>query len=141
MTALLFGDEASLVVIHIGVTRAYMLREELFQITHDDVLSCGPWFAEPDDPFCGLKCFDGGIDREPQIFLREVRGCDRYVLGTPVFGRVIKAELQYEILRRRTPPERAVEQLLVSAAPSRLPLACMVIDLMADERTEDRRTA
>ena len=101
LTAMLWSG-SQLALVHIGDSRAYLLRDgELFQITHDhtlvqSLLDEGRITAEeaashPQRSLL-LRALDGGDDPAPDLQLREARAGDRYLLCSDGLHAVVPAD-------------------------------------------------
>ncbi len=128
LTALRFSG-ARVGLVHVGDSRAYMLRGDLLsQITHDDtyvqyLVDAGQLTADEakDHPRKSviLRALLGS-DVEPDISIREARSGDRYLLCSDGLSDVVSTETIAETLRIEDPQEaadRLVELALRGGGP------------------------
>jgi len=140
LTALLWSG-AQLAVVHIGDSRAYLLRDgELFQITHDHSyvqrlvdegrLEPAEAASHPDRMLL-LQALDGDAGRVPDTALRQARPGDRYLLCTDGLSRVVPDADIRDALQAAPGPDEAVTALIVLAQTAGAPdnIACAVADL------------
>ncbi|QKV96890.1 MerR family transcriptional regulator [Streptomyces sp. NA02950] len=124
LTALLWsGSELGLV--HIGDSRAYLLREgELFQITHDHTLvqsmvDDGRLTEEEAASHLPrallLRAVGGGAEFEPDLALRDARDGDRYLLCSDGLSGVVPTEEIRRVLVAESDPGRSVRKLVALA--------------------------
>jgi protein phosphatase len=143
LTALLFsGSRAGLV--HIGDSRAYLLREgEFHQITKDDtyvqmLVDEGRISAEEagSHPQRSLltRALDGR-DIEPEYSVRTVLPGDRYLICSDGLSGVVSAETIGDTLREYVDPQQCVERLVALALRGGGPDNVTVI--VADATDED----
>ena len=123
LTALLWSG-SQLGLVHIGDSRAYLLRDgEVFQITHDhtlvqSLLDEGKLTAEeaashPQQQLL-LRALDGG-NSEPDLQLREARVGDRYLLCSDGLHNEAPAESIKRVLREVSDPDEAAASLIALA--------------------------
>jgi len=141
VTALLLSG-SQLALVHIGDTRAYLLRDgELFQITHDhtvvqSLLDEGKITAEeatshPQRSLL-LRAIDGS-EVTPDTSLREARMGDRYLLCSDGLTTVVSTPAIHEALRSAGGPEPTAQRLIALANNGGGPdnIACVVADVVA----------
>ena len=128
LTALRFSG-AQVGLVHVGDSRAYLLRGDLLsQITHDDtyvqyLVDAGKLTADEakDHPRKSviLRALLG-TDVEPDVSIREARAGDRYLLCSDGLSDVVSTETIAETLRIEDPQEcadRLVELALRGGGP------------------------
>ncbi len=138
LTALIL-DGSRLGLVHIGDSRAYLLRAgELFQITHDDTLvqslvdegklTEDETAAHPQRALL-VKALTG--NENPGVQLRDVQVGDRYLLCSDGVHTVLEAETLRGILADEE-PEQAVERLVALTNDAGGPdnLSCVVAHLV-----------
>jgi PPM family protein phosphatase len=141
LTAMLWSG-SQLALVHVGDTRAYLLRAgELFQITHDhsvvqallDEGKITPEEAEshPQRSLL-LQAIDGGAGAEPDVSLHDARAGDRYLLCSDGLTAVVSAEVIRATLSAPGDPEQAVSRLIELANEAGGPdnVACVVADVV-----------
>ena len=139
LTALRFvGRQVGLV--HVGDSRAYMLRgEQLTQITHDDtyvqsLVDSGKLTAEEASHHPRKSVILRalmGADVDPDVSIREARAGDRYLLCTDGLTDVVTAPTLLETLGEGDPQEcadRLVELALRGGGPDNV--TCIVADVV-----------
>ena len=139
LTALRFvGGQVGLV--HVGDSRAYMLRgEHLTQITHDDtyvqsLVDSGRLTAEEASHHPRKSVILRalmGADVDPDVSIREARSGDRYMLCTDGLTDVVTASTLLETLSEGDPQEcadRLVELALRGGGPDNV--TCIVADVV-----------
>ncbi|HYU03301.1 MAG TPA: PP2C family serine/threonine-protein phosphatase [Jatrophihabitantaceae bacterium] len=139
LTALRFvGRQVGLV--HVGDSRAYMLRgEHLTQITHDDtyvqsLVDSGKLTAEEASHHPRKSVILRalmGADVDPDVSIREARAGDRYMLCTDGLTDVVTAPTLLETLAEGDPQEcadRLVELALRGGGPDNV--TCIVADVV-----------
>jgi protein phosphatase len=146
LTAVLFsGNKIGLV--HVGDSRAYLLREGIFsQITHDDTfvqslidegrISAHEASHHPQRSLL-LKALTGH-EVEPSLTVREARAGDRYLLCSDGLSDVVSAENLAEGLTMRDPQacaDRLIELALKGGGPDNI--TCIVADVVDVEYGED----
>jgi len=147
LTAMLWSG-SQLALVHVGDTRAYLLRAgELFQITHDhsmvqallDEGKITPAEAEshPQRSLL-LQAIDGGGSTEPDVSLHDAQAGDRYLLCSDGLTTVVPAGVIRDALSAPGDPEQAVGRLIDLANEAGGPdnIACVVADV-----TEPRQRA
>ncbi len=138
LTALIW-EGSQLGLVHIGDSRAYLLRDgELFQITHDDTLvqsmvdegrlTEDEAAAHPRRSIL-LKALTG--DQNPGVQLREVQAGDRYLLSSDGLHTVLDTATVREVLATEE-PQRAVDRLVDLANEAGGPdnISCVVAHLV-----------
>ena len=141
LTAMLWaGDQVALV--HIGDSRAYLLREgSLFQITHDHTLVqslVDEGRISPDEAASHpqrsllLRALDGRGEVDPDLSLREAKIGDRYLLCSDGLSGVVTAETIFQVLTDVDDPDQAVRQLIDLANRGGGPdnITCVVADVI-----------
>jgi serine/threonine protein phosphatase PrpC len=141
LTAMLWSG-SQLALVHVGDTRAYLLRAgELFQITHDhsvvqallDEGKITPDEAEshPQRSLL-LQAIDGGAGAEPDVSLHDARAGDRYLLCSDGLTAVVPAGAIRDTLATPGDPELAVGRLIDLANEAGGPdnIACVVADVV-----------
>ncbi len=142
LTALLWSG-TQLAVVHIGDSRAYLLRGgEMFQITHDHSyvqrlvdegrLEPAEAASHPDRMLL-VRALDGKADSVPDTVLRRARPGDRYLLCTDGLSRVVPDTAIRDALRTAPGPDEAVTALIGLARAAGGPdnIACAVADVPA----------
>jgi PPM family protein phosphatase len=141
LTAMLWSG-SQLALVHVGDTRAYLLRAgELFQITHDHsvvqaLLDEGKITPEEADSHPQrsllLRAIDGRAAAEPDVSLHDARAGDRYLLCSDGLTAVVPAGILRDTLDAPGDPERAVEHLIDLANEAGGPdnIACVVADVI-----------
>jgi len=143
LTAMLFtGSKIGLV--HIGDSRAYMLRDNEFaQITKDDTyvqmlvdegrISSEEASSHPQRSLL-TRAMDGR-DVEPEYSVRQVNAGDRYLICSDGLSGVVSAETIGETLREYVDPGQCVDRLIALALRGGGPDNITVI--VADAQNED----
>jgi protein phosphatase len=139
LTALIW-EGSQLGLVHIGDSRAYLLRDgELFQITHDDTLvqsmvDEGKLTAEeiashPQRSIL-LKALTGGTG--PGVQVRDVKAGDRYLLSSDGLHTVLDLGTIRRVLAEEE-PQQAVDRLVALANDAGGPdnISCVVAHLIA----------
>ena len=137
LTALIL-DGSQLGLVHIGDSRAYLLRDgDLFQITHDDTLvqslvdegrlTIDEVAAHPQRSLL-VKALTG--NENPAVRLRDVRAGDRYLLCSDGLHTVLDLETVRDVLENNEPQE-AVDRLvqLTNSAGGPDNISCVVAHL------------
>jgi PPM family protein phosphatase len=144
LTAMLWSG-SQLALVHVGDTRAYLLRGgDLFQITHDHsvvqaLLDEGKITPEEADSHPQrsllLQAIDGGQGTEPDVSLHDAQAGDRYLLSSDGLTRVVSAALIQDTLGAPGDPELAVGRLIDLANQAGGPdnIACVVADVIEDQ--------
>ncbi|MEV0368341.1 MerR family transcriptional regulator [Streptomyces sp. NPDC050636] len=137
LTALLRSG-SQLALLHIGDSRAYVLRDSgLFRITHDhsvvqSLIDEGRLTPEeaPSHPQRALllRALDGGDEFAPDLQLLEARPGERYLLCTDGLYGVVPTETIQEALTTAADPEQAVRDLVALAREAGAPdnVGCVV---------------
>ena len=139
LTAMLWSG-SQLALVHVGDTRAYLLRAgELFQITHDhsvvqallDEGKITPEEAEshPQRSLL-LQAIDGGVT-EPDVSLHDALAGDRYLLCSDGLTTAVSAGFIRDALSAPGDPEQAVGRLIGLANEAGGPdnIACVIADV------------
>ena len=140
LTALLWSG-SQLGLVHIGDTRAYLLRGgELFQITHDDTvvqslidegrLTPAEAASHPDRSLL-LRALDGP-GAMVSVVLHEAQAGDRYLLCSDGLTNVVPVDQIHQVLRTAAEPEQVVQQLIELANSGGGPdnIACAAADIV-----------
>jgi protein phosphatase len=138
LTALIWSG-SQLGLVHIGDSRAYLLRDdEFFQITHDDTLvqslvdegklTEDEVAAHPQRSIL-IKALTG--EHRPDVQLRDVHAGDRYLLSSDGLHTVLDLETVREVLSTMDPQD-AVDRLveLANAAGGPDNISCVVAHLV-----------
>ena len=141
LTALLWSG-SQLGLVHIGDSRAYLLRDgALFQITADhtlvqSLLDDGSITAEeaashPQRSLLLRALGEGSA--EPDLQLREARVGDRYLLSSDGLHAVVEAGAIARVLREIGDPDQAATELIALAIDGGGPdnITCIVADVVA----------
>jgi serine/threonine protein phosphatase PrpC len=140
LTAMLWSG-SQLALVHIGDSRAYLLREgELFQITHDHTLVqtlIDEGRITPDEAASHpqrsllMQALDGRSPR-PDLQLREATEGDRYLLCSDGLYSVVAMDKLREVLSDVPDPEDVVQQLIDLANSGGGPdnITCVVADVI-----------
>lgn len=138
LTALMWSG-ARLGLVHIGDSRAYLLRDgQLFQITHDDTLVQSmiddgrlTEAEAPSHPDAMLlsKALTG--EHTPGVEVRDGQAGDRYLLSSDGLHRVVDADTIKDVLGAEE-PQAAVDRLvaLANAAGGPDNISCVVAHLI-----------
>lgn len=139
LTALIW-EGSRLGLVHIGDSRAYLLRDgELFQITHDDTLvqsMVDEGKLTPDEVASHpkrsilIKALTG--DLSPGVQVRDVRAGDRYLLSSDGLHTVLDLGAIRQVLADEE-PQQAVDRLVALANDAGGPdnISCVVAHLIA----------
>ncbi|MFF7637700.1 MerR family transcriptional regulator [Kitasatospora sp. NPDC008050] len=144
LTALLLAG-SRLALVHIGDSRAYLLREgELFQITHDHTLvqamvdegriTAAEAASHPQRALL-LRALSGPAgDARPDLSLHTARAGDRYLLCSDGLSAVVPEARLHTALSTIAEPEQLVQQLIALANRAGGPdnIACAVADVVAE---------
>ena len=146
LTALRFAG-STFGLVHIGDSRAYLLRDEqLTQITHDDtyvqsLVDAGRLTLEEASQHPRksviLRALNG-VAIEPDVSIREARLGDRYLLCTDGLTDVLRAETLLEALSDGDPQDcadRLVGLALRGGGPDNV--TCIVADVVEDGHGDD----
>ncbi|MFI9275439.1 MerR family transcriptional regulator [Kitasatospora sp. NPDC052896] len=141
LTALLWSG-SQLALVHIGDSRAYLLRDgELFQITHDHTLvqsmvddgrlTADEAATHPQRSLL-LQALTGEKRVKPDLSLLTARAGDRYLLCSDGLSTVLPADRLHTALSAIADPEQAVQQLIELANRAGGPdnIACGVADVV-----------
>ncbi|MCW2639484.1 MAG: hypothetical protein JWP76_1790 [Dactylosporangium sp.] len=142
LTAMVWSG-SQLALVHIGDTRAYLLRGgELFQITHDHTyvqslvdegrLTADEAASHPQRAML-IRALDGKGRPQPDLSLHTAEVGDRYLLCSDGLSTVVDAEPLRTAMTTITDPEQVVQQLIDLAYRSGAPdnIACVVADVVA----------
>jgi serine/threonine protein phosphatase PrpC len=141
LTAMLWSG-SQLALVHVGDTRAYLLRGGgLFQITHDHtvvqaLLDEGKISPEEADSHPQrsllLRAISHGEAAEPDLSLHDAQAGDRYLLCSDGLSTVVSPAAIREVLTVQTGPEQAVARLIDLANEAGGPdnIACVVADVI-----------
>lgn len=142
LTALLRSG-SQLALVHIGDSRAYVLRDSgLFRITHDhsvvqSLIDEGRLTPEeaPSHPQRAqlLRALDGGPEFTPDLQLLEARPGERYLLCTDGLSAVVPTEAIQDVLTAAADPDQAVRDLIALAHEAGAPdnIGCVVAEVTA----------
>ncbi|MFF7229825.1 MerR family transcriptional regulator [Streptomyces sioyaensis] len=142
LTALLRSG-SRLALLHIGDSRAYVLRDSgLFRITHDhslvqSLIDEGRLTPEeaPAHPQRALllRSLDADTEFTPDVQLLEARPGERYLLCTDGLTGVLPAETIQDVLTAADTPDQAVRELIRLAHEAGAPdnVACVVAEMTA----------
>ena len=138
----LLWSGSQLALVHIGDTRAYVLRDgALFQITHDHTvvqslldegrITADEVASHPQRSLL-LRALDGSGQPEPDLSLADARVGDRYLLCSDGLTAVATMEQIHQVLDAAGQPEQAVGQLIDLANQGGGPdnIACAVADIV-----------
>ncbi|MEU1451081.1 MerR family transcriptional regulator [Streptomyces avermitilis] len=133
---------SQLALVHIGDSRAYLLRDgELFLITHDHTvvqslvdegrLTPEEAVAHPQRALL-LKALGGGPVPDPDLKLHDARPGDRYLLCSDGLSTVVPTEEVRRLLAAARVPEAAARALVDAANASGGPdnVSCVVADVV-----------
>jgi PPM family protein phosphatase len=149
LTAMLWSG-SRLALVHIGDTRAYLLRGgELFQITHDhtyvqSLVDAGRLSAEEaaSHPQRSLlvRALTGTGGAQPDLSLHEAMAGDRYLLCSDGLSTVVPTESMRDVLTGPGGPEQTLDEVVALAYAAGAPdnLACVVADVVPLETAADR---
>ncbi|WP_181924057.1 MerR family transcriptional regulator [Streptomyces inhibens] len=142
LTALLRSG-AQLALLHIGDSRAYVLRDSgLFRITHDhsvvqSLIDEGRLTPEeaPTHPQRALllRSLDADTEFAPDLQLLDARPGERYLLCTDGLTGVVPAGTLQHVLTAADGPEQAVTELIALAREAGAPdnVGCVVAEMVA----------
>lgn len=147
LTAMLFSG-TKIGLVHIGDSRAYMLRDNEFgQITKDDTyvqmlvdegrISAEEATGHPQRSLL-TRAMDGR-DIEPEYSVRQVNVGDRYLICSDGLSGVVSAETIGQTLREYVDPAQCVERLIALALRGGGPdnITVIVADATDDDIMED----
>jgi protein phosphatase len=130
-----------LALVHIGDSRAYLLRDAtLFQITHDDTmvqamvdegrLTREEAASHPQRALL-LRALDGGPAAVPQVRLHQASPGDRYLLCSDGVSAVIGDDDIQRVLSAAAGPDSAAAQLMALVHEAGAPdnVSCVVADI------------
>ncbi|TMR96604.1 MerR family transcriptional regulator [Nonomuraea basaltis] len=141
LTALLWSG-SRLALVHIGDTRAYLVRDgELFQITHDHtyvqgLVDEGRLTAEEaaSHPQRSLlaRALTGTGGAQPDLSLHGALAGDRYLLCSDGLSAVVPAGSLLEVLAGPGGPQQVLDELVARAYAAGAPdnIACVVADVV-----------
>jgi protein phosphatase len=141
LTALLWTG-SRLALVHIGDSRAYLLRDGgLFRITHDhtmvqSMIDEGRLTPEEADThpqrMLLLKALTGDAPAAPDLKLHDALPGDRYLLCSDGLSRVVRDERIADLMSTATAPDAAVRALIDEANGAGGPdnVSCVVADLV-----------
>ncbi|AZM54030.1 hypothetical protein DMA15_16860 [Streptomyces sp. WAC 01529] len=140
LTAMLWTG-SRLALVHIGDTRAYLLRDgELFQVTHDHTLvqsmvdegRLSPEEAASHPQRALLIRALGTGETTADLRLQEARPGDRYLLCSDGLSAVVPTEEIRQVITRAGDPDQAVRELIALANGSGGPdnVSCVVADVV-----------
>lgn len=152
LTAMLWTG-SQLALVHIGDSRAYLLRDgELFQITHDHTLvqsmldegriSAEEALSHPQRSLL-IRALAGrprgperGPERGPDLRLQDVRAGDRYLLCSDGLSTVVPPEEVHRTVSGGGGPQETVRELVDSAHRFGSPdnVSCVVADVLEARR-------
>jgi protein phosphatase len=140
LTAMLWSG-SQLALVHIGDSRAYVLRDgELFQITHDHTLvqtlvdegrlTLAEAASHPQRSLL-LRAIDGK-QSEPDLQLQDAQGGDRYLLCSDGLYTMVSTERLREVLTSVADPEDVVRMLvdLANQGGGQDNITCVVADVV-----------
>jgi protein phosphatase len=141
LTALLRSG-SRLGLVHIGDTRAYMVREgEVFQITRDHTLvqslvdegkiTADEAWSHPQRMLL-LRALDGQHQHEPDLQFHEAQAGDRYLLSSDGLHATVPARDVARVLLTVADPEQAAADLIALALDRGAPdnVTCIVADIV-----------
>lgn len=145
LTAMLWTG-SQLALVHIGDSRAYLLRDgELSRITHDHTvvqsmvdegrLSPEEAASHPQRSLL-IRALGRGADATPDMRLHDARQGDRYLLCSDGLPAVVPAGEIHRVLSGAGEPEQAVRELIALANGSGGPdnVSCLVADVVTLQR-------
>lgn len=141
LTAMLWSG-SQLALVHIGDTRAYLLRDgELFQITHDHTyvqalvdegrLSPEEAASHPQRSLL-VRALEGRGGAQADLSLHTAAAGDRYLLCSDGLSTVVPAESVRAVLSGMGGPEQVLDELIKLAYAAGAPdnVACVVADVV-----------
>ncbi|GLW69538.1 hypothetical protein Kpho02_18370 [Kitasatospora phosalacinea] len=142
LTAVLWSG-SRLALVHIGDTRAYLLRDGgLYQVTHDHTLvqslvddgrlTLAEAASHPQRTLL-VRALTGSGDNRPDVSLHAARPGDHYLLCSDGLSRTVPEPALHTVLAQTAAPEQAVQQLIALANRAGGPdnIACAVADVLA----------
>ncbi len=146
LTAMLWTG-SQLALVHIGDSRAYVLRDgALFQITHDHTLvqsmidegrlTPEEAVTHPQRALLLKGLYGGDAVPAPDLRLQEARSGDRYLLCSDGLSAVVPTEEIRAVLASAAAPEAAVQALVARANEAGGPdnVSCVVADVVEAEQ-------
>jgi PPM family protein phosphatase len=145
LTALLWSG-SQLGLVHIGDSRAYLMRDdEVFQITHDHTLvqslldegRITPEEVASHPQRSLIMQVLGHGTPKPDLQLREARPGDRYLLCSDGLHEVADADAIAQVLRTVADPDQAATDLIALAIAAGAPdnITCIVADVVSTDET------
>jgi PPM family protein phosphatase len=141
LTAMLWSG-SQLALVHIGDTRAYLLRDgELFQVTHDHTyvrslvdegrLSPEEAVSHPQRALL-IRALTGTGRPDPDLSLHSAAAGDRYMLCSDGLSSVVPAASLHAALSATGDPEQVLDALIELAYSDGAPdnIACVVADVV-----------
>lgn len=145
LTAMLWTG-SQLALVHIGDSRAYLLRDgDFFQITHDHTLvqsmvdegrlSREEAASHPQRALL-MKALAGRPEHRPDVRLQDVRAGDRYLICSDGLTSVVPDERVRRTVAATADPEATVRELVAAARESGGPdnVSCVVADVVESVR-------
>ncbi|MET9534521.1 MerR family transcriptional regulator [Streptomyces sp. NPDC006649] len=144
LTAMLWAG-SQLALVHIGDSRAYLLRDgEFFQITHDHTLvqsMVDEGRISPDEATSHpqrallIRALAGEGDAAADLRLRDARAGDRYLLCSDGLSAVVPAGDIQQTVTAAGDPDAAVRELVALANRSGGPdnVSCVVADVLEQQ--------
>ena len=142
LTALLWTG-SRLALVHIGDSRAYLLRDgELFRITHDHTmvqsmvdegrLAPEEAASHPQRALLLKALTGGGTTTAPDLRLHDARPGDRYLLCSDGLSAVVPEHRVRDLLAAPASPDETVQSLVAAANAAGGPdnVSCVVADVM-----------
>ncbi|MGX1562121.1 MerR family transcriptional regulator [Streptomyces sp. NPDC055506] len=142
LTALLWTG-SRLALVHIGDSRAYLLRDgELFLITHDHTvvqsmidegrLTADEAVSHPQRALLLKALTGGGTTVIPDLRLHDAHPGDRYLLCSDGLSSVVPEDRVHDLLTSRTSPDETVRALVDAANEAGGPdnVSCVVADVV-----------
>ncbi|WUH89281.1 MerR family transcriptional regulator [Streptomyces sp. NBC_00433] len=144
LTALLWSG-SRLALVHIGDTRAYLVRDgELFRITHDHTyvqslvdegrLTAEEAASHPQRALL-IRALSGTGAHRPDLSLHEAAAGDRYLLCSDGLSAVVPDRGLHEVLAASAGPRQVLDELLARAYAAGAPdnIACAVAEVVGLE--------
>ncbi|GAB3154349.1 MerR family transcriptional regulator [Micromonospora sonneratiae] len=141
LTAMLWSG-SQLALVHIGDTRAYLLRDgEIFQITHDHTyvqslvdegrLSPEEAASHPQRSLL-MRALTGTGGFRPDLSLHQAAAGDRYLLCSDGLSSVVPGEVLPDVLSGTDDPDQVLDRLVELAYANGAPdnIACVVADVV-----------
>jgi PPM family protein phosphatase len=142
LTAMLWSG-SQLALVHIGDTRAYLLRgDEFFQLTHDhtyvqSLIDEGRLTPEEaashPQRLLLVRALTGTDGENPDLSLHTAAAGDRYLLCSDGLSTVVPNETLHAVLGAAAGPQQALDELVGLAYAGNAPdnIACVVADVVA----------